>query len=99
MAEAQCISAVSPVMRALIGSGPRFLRIGDSGVYLPSWPVRQAGGFLMGAEDDKKATETVLAVLQDEGSVRAQWKLNWDFAQRFRASRTAESRLQDRPCE
>jgi hypothetical protein len=33
----------------------------------------------MGAKDDKKATETVLAVLQDEGSVRAQWKLNWDL--------------------
>jgi hypothetical protein len=53
----------------------------------------------VGAKDDRKATETVLAVLQDEGSVRAQWKLNWDFALRFRASRIAESRLQDRPCE
>jgi hypothetical protein len=53
----------------------------------------------MGAKDDKKATETVLAVLQDEGSVRAQWKLNWDFAQRFRAWRIAESPRQDRPCE
>jgi hypothetical protein len=55
----------------------------------------------MGAKDDKKATETVLAVLQDEGSVRAQWKLNWDLrsASAHRGSRIAESRLQDRRCE